>query len=154
LGPLCNPARAEAAVIGVADGSRVALMAAAARSLGIRRALVVHGSDGMDELTLAGPSRCARLEKGRIRNMTVTPARAGLKPRAGRVGRGGDPDRNARVATEILGGRRGAARDLVVLNAAAVLEIGGAARDLREGAALAAESLDRGAAAAKLEALR
>ncbi|MBI3447494.1 MAG: anthranilate phosphoribosyltransferase [Acidobacteria bacterium] len=154
LGPLCNPARAEAAVIGVADGARVVMMAQAARRLGMKRALVVHGSDGMDELTLAGASRCARLAGGKIRYMTIRPSRAGLRERAGRVGRGGDPDRNAREAIEILDGRRGGARDLVVLNAAAVLEIGGAARDLREGAALAAESLDRGAAASKLEALR
>lgn len=154
LGPLCNPARAARAVIGTADGSRISLMAEAARRLGMKRALVVHGADGMDELTLTGPSRCALLSGGRIRRLAIRPEDAGLRRRSRRSLLGGGLEENARRAIQILEGRRGASRDLVVLNTAAVLHVAGIARDLREGAALAALSLDSGRAAAKLQALR
>jgi anthranilate phosphoribosyltransferase len=154
LGPLCNPAGARHQVIGVYDGSRLRMMAEAARSLGVRRALVVHGSDGMDELTISGPTRCVELSGGRLRERLVRPEDAGLRRRPLRSVRGGGPEENARRALEIMEGRRGAGRDLVLLNAAAALVVGGAARTLKEGVLAAARSLDSGRAAAKLEALR
>ncbi len=154
LGPLCNPARAARQVIGVSDGSRLRMMAEAARELGTRRALVVCGSDGMDELTVSGESRCAALLDGKIRSVAIRPEDAGLRRHPLRAVRGGGPEVNARLAAEILGGRHGAGRDLVLLNAGAALQVGGAARTLRAGVVAAAESLDTGRAAATLEALR
>jgi anthranilate phosphoribosyltransferase len=154
LGPLCNPAGATRQVIGVFDGSRLRIMAEAARDLGVKRALVVHGLDGMDELTVTGPTRCVDLSDGRIRWRQILPEEAGLRRHPLRALVGGGPEVNARRAMDVLGGRRGAARDLVLLNAGAALLVGGAARTLREGVSAAAESLDTGRAAAKLEALR
>jgi len=154
LGPLCNPARAGKQLIGIYDGARLRMMAEAARDLGVRRALVVHGSDGMDELTVTGPSHAISLEGGVLRMLTIRPEDAGLKRHSLRSVRGGGPESNVRSAIAILAGKRCAGRDLVLLNAAAALHVGGLARGLREGARLAAESLDTGRAAAKLEALR
>lgn len=154
LGPLCNPAGATRQLIGVFDASRLRIMAEAARDLGVKRALVVNGFDGMDEMTVTGPTRCVDLSEGRIRWREVIPEDGGLRRHPLRALRGGGPEENARRAVDVLSGRRGAARDLVLLNAGAALLVGGAARTLREGVSAAAESLDTGRAAAKLEALR
>lgn len=154
LGPLCNPAEPRTQVIGLADPSRLEVMASAARSLGIRRVLVVHGSDGMDELTVTGTTRCVEVRDGKLRALSVRPEDAGLRRHPLRALRCRAPEENARRAAEVLEGRKGAARDVVLLNAAAVLHAGGAARSLREGARAAAEAIDTGRAAAVLDDLR
>ncbi|HKY33285.1 MAG TPA: anthranilate phosphoribosyltransferase [Candidatus Polarisedimenticolia bacterium] len=154
LGPLCNPAGARLHVMGIFDPSRARMVAEVLRRLGSRRAFIVHGSDGMDELTVTGPSLVTRLDKGAVRTTHVTPESAGLRRWPLAALRGGGPAENASRALAVLEGGRGAARDVTLLNAAAGLVVAGAARSLREGAALAAEAIDRGLAGEKLEALR
>jgi anthranilate phosphoribosyltransferase len=154
VGPLCNPARASRQLIGISEPSRLRMMAEAARDLGVRRALVVHGSDGMDELTVFASSRVASLENGIVREGTIRPEDAGMRRHARRTFRAGGVRESARAALQLLEGRTGAARDLVILNAGATLHVGGLARSLREGVSMAMESLDTGRAAAKLEHLR
>ncbi|HEY3175109.1 MAG TPA: anthranilate phosphoribosyltransferase [Candidatus Polarisedimenticolia bacterium] len=154
LGPLCNPAGARRQVMGIFDGRRLRPMAEVLRTLGTRRAMLVHGHDGMDELTVTGPTLVVELNEGRIRGTTVTPEDAGLRRWKLAALRGGAPEENAARALAVLEGGRGAARDITLLNAAAALVVGGAASTLREGAALAAETIDSGRARAKFEDVR
>ncbi len=152
LGPLCNPAAAAVQVVGVYEDRAVALVAEALARLGARRALVVHGSDGMDEITLTGPTRFAEVRDGRVRHGSVEPADFGL-PAVGGGFEGGDAMANAATVRAVLDGRPGPARDIVVMNAGAVLGAAGAAGSWREGAERAAAAIDTGAAAAKLAEL-
>lgn len=154
LGPLCNPLRPSHQVLGVFRHAHVPLMARALRELGTRRALVVHGHGGLDELSLEGPSEVAELHPdGSIRTFQLDPRDAGLAPAPLAALAGGDAPTNARLIRGILSGeRRDACRDVVLWNAAAALWIGGAARDMRAGVTLAAEAIDTGAARAKLDA--
>ncbi len=154
LGPLCNPAGAPRQVLGVFDRSMLRPMAEVLRSLGARRALLAHGSDGMDELTVTGATAVADLKDGAITLRTVTPEQAGLKRWKPSALRGGGPEENASRALAVLEGGGGAGRDVTLLNAAAALVVGGAASSFREGAALAAEAIDRGRAREKFEAFR
>lgn len=157
LGPLANPAGARRQVVGVSDPSLLPLVAASLRELGHLRAMVVHGEVGMDEISPMGSTRIAWLDEGRLVEGRVEPEELGMDrlPPDGRALAGGSPEENAHLIQEILAGRtRGAPRDLVVLNAAAAFHVGGMAGDLREGAALAVESLDTGAALRTLQALR
>lgn len=153
LGPLTNPAGAETQVMGVYDRSVVLLAAETLLRLGSRRALVVHGSDGTDEITLAGPTHYAEVRNGAVAQGFLTPADFGLEPGHMDGIAGGDAADNAAIIRSVLGGARGAARDIVLLNAGAVLRVAGLAADWREGASLAAESIDSGAAGRKLAEL-
>lgn len=153
LGPLTNPAGAALQVMGVFESQLVPLAAEALRSLGARRALVVHGSDGMDEITLTGATRFAELRDGAIRLGVLEPGDFGL-PRAGlETLAGGDRETNREILRAVLAGETGPARDIVLANAAAAIRVAGRVEDWREGVARAAESIASGAAAAKLAAL-
>jgi anthranilate phosphoribosyltransferase len=153
LGPLTNPARAAAQVIGVYDGALTEVMANVLKELGAVRAFVVHGEDGLDELSITGPSRVAELRDGWMRCYTVQPEDFGL-PRATLADlQGGSAADNAEIIRRILAGERGPKRDIVLLNAGAAITAGGKASEIREGIALAQQSIDSGAATARLERL-
>jgi anthranilate phosphoribosyltransferase len=154
LGPLCNPLRPSHQVLGVFRHAHVPLMARTLRELGTRRALVVHGHGGLDELSLEGPSEVAELSPdGTIRTFRLDPRDAGLALAPLTALAGGDAPTNARLIRGVLAGEdRGPCRAVVLWNAASALWIGGAAEDMRAGVALAAEAIDTGKALAKLEA--
>ena len=155
LGPLANPAGADAQLLGVYDRKLVPTLAHVLGNLGVRRALVVHGSDGLDEITLTGPTHAAYLEDGKVREETIDPRALGLTGCAREDLVGGPPAENARIALSILSGKdRGPRRSVVLLNAAAAILIGGAAQDLEEGMARAAAAIDSGAAMKRLERLK
>ena len=153
LGPLTNPAGANAQVIGVYSAALTDPLARVLAELGTVRAFVVHGADGLDEISNTGESRISEVREGTVRSFTVRPEDFGL-PRASIADlRGGDREGNAQIIRHILGGGDGPKRDIVLMNAAAALVVGGKARDLKEGVALAAHSIDSGAAQRKLAAL-
>ncbi|MFA5266796.1 MAG: anthranilate phosphoribosyltransferase [Methanoregula sp.] len=152
LGPLANPAGAQAQVLGVYNPDLTRPMAEVLRILGLSRAMVVHGS-GLDEITTTGETRVCELNGGAIRNYTLNPAMFGIAPASLPDLRGGDAQENARIIHEILAGEKGAGRDIVLMNAGAAICIGGQARDLHEGIGSAASSIDSGCASARLDAL-
>ncbi len=153
LGPLLNPLDVERQLVGVYANELVEPLAAALGDLGAERALVVHGSDGLDELTTMGPSHVALLEDDRLQGFDVDPQAYGLPPPVAGALRGGDAQENAKILREVLEGEVGARRDVVALNAGAALWVAGMAEDLGEGLVLARESLDSGAARERLERL-
>ncbi|HYG83011.1 MAG TPA: anthranilate phosphoribosyltransferase [Pyrinomonadaceae bacterium] len=154
LGPLTNPAGARRQLIGVWHRALAEPVAEALVRLGTERAWVVHGSDGLDEVTLAGATFVAEAHGGRVKTFETKPEAFGFERAELAHLRGGDADANARIIRAVLDGtRRDAARALVVANAAAALLVGGSAEDLRSAAGLAEESIDSGAALAKLEEL-
>jgi anthranilate phosphoribosyltransferase len=155
LGPLTNPARAPRQIIGVWHASLVEKMARTLAALGTERAWVVHGADGLDEVTLADKTLVGEARAGSdVRLFEITPEDFDLERAPLETLRGGDAAENARTIRSVLEGtRRDAARSLVIANAAAALHVGGAAEDLRAAARLASESIDGGAALAKLERL-
>ncbi|MFH1061204.1 MAG: anthranilate phosphoribosyltransferase, partial [Pseudomonadota bacterium] len=153
LGPLTNPAGATAQVLGVYDAALVTPLAEVLGSLGCASAYVVHGPGGLDELASTGVNQVARLNFGRVESFSLRPEELGLKRGDPAELKGGLPPENARLCLALLNGQRGAARDTVLMNAAAALAAAGAASGLREGVALAARSLDGGAALARLEGL-
>lgn len=153
LGPLCNPAGVSRQVLGVYSRKWLEPMAETLKNLGSVHAWVVHGSDGMDELTTTGPSTVAELVDGDIHVFEVTPADAGL-PLAELAGlKGGDAAVNAAKLRALLQGETGPYRDIVLLNTAAALIVAGKAQSLAEGASLAAASIDTGAASIALDKL-
>ena len=154
LGPLTNPAGASAQLMGVPAPHFAPLMGEVLGLLGCRRALVVHGEDGLDEITLSGRTRVCEVFDGSIRSYELDPEDFGIGRRPVRSLSGGTAADNASIAERVLRGERGPRRDVVLLNAAAALYAAGVAGGLSEGVELAAESIDSGAAAAKLEALR
>lgn len=145
LGPLCNPAGAKYQALGVADASLAGRMADVLQRLGVERAIVFHAGDGMDELSVSGPSFVIEID-GRRREYQLDPTELGLSVAPLDSVRGGGPEENAKLAREVLGGARGPRRDVVLLNAAAALRAAGAARDWKEGLGLAADSIDSGRA--------
>jgi len=152
LGPLSNPANAKRQVLGVFDSRWVEPLARVLGTLGAVRAWVVHG-DGLDELTTTGQTQVAEWREGGVRLFNITPEAVSL-PRAAMADlRGGDPAHNAQALREVLAGKRGAYRDIVLLNAAAAFLVAERAETLREGIVLAAASIDEGAARAALEGL-
>lgn len=153
LGPICNPARVRHHLLGVFDHAWVVPIAEALRALGSERAWVVHGHDGLDELTTTGPTTVACLEDGKITTFEVTPEDAGLARVSLAELKGGDGAHNAEALRGLLAGAPGPYRDIVLLNAAAALIVGGRASSLAEGAALAEEAIRSGRAAAALEKL-
>jgi anthranilate phosphoribosyltransferase len=153
LGPLLSPVGARYQVVGVYSADLVEPLAAALSQLGAIRALVVHGSDGLDELTTTGTSRAALVHQGKVESLEVDAAGLGLATATTADLAGGDAARNAAITREILAGRSGPPRDVVLLNAAAALWVVEAVPDLESGLVAAAASIDEGRAAAKLEAL-
>ena len=155
LGPLCNPAGAQVQVVGVPEARWVRPVAEVLRRLGSQRALVVHGTDGLDELTLAGASLMAdTADAGEIQPREVRPEDAGVPAADPAALRGGTPAENAGITLAVLSGEPGPRRDVVLLNAAAALVAAGLAADLAAGVGLARRAIDSGAALARLEALR
>ena len=153
LGPLSNPAGVKRQMVGVFSRQWVQPLAQVLKNLGAEAIWVVHGSDGLDEITLTGPTFVAALEKGEIRTFEVTPEDAGL-PRCGNDAlKGGDGDANAVALQSVLDGKTSPYRDVALLNAAAALIVAGRARDMKEGVAIGQKSLDSGAAAARLKRL-
>ena len=153
LGPLTNPAHASAQVVGVYSESLVEKLAHALQMLGLKRALVVHGADGLDEITITGPSKVAELRDGKVQSYEVAPEEFGLHRSSMGDIEGGDVEDNARIIRNILAGEKSPKRDVVLLNAAAALVAAGRADSIAHGIRLAAESLDSGAAQKKLEKL-
>ena len=153
LGPLTNPAGATRQLLGVFSDTLVRPVAEVLRALGSERAWVVHGRDGLDELTVFARSHVAELRDGEIREFELDPAAAGLAHTERDGIRGGDAGANAARVRAVLAGEKGAARDIVLLNAGAALVAGGASDTLEAGVAMAAAAIDRGAAAAKLAEL-
>jgi anthranilate phosphoribosyltransferase len=153
LGPLSNPAGVKRQMVGVFSRQWVQPLAQVLKNLGAESVWVVHGSDGLDEITLTGPTAVAALENGDIRTFEVTPEEAGLSRIDGAALKGGDPDANAVALQGVLSGKPSAYRDVALLNAAAALIVAGRAKTLKDGVAMAAESLDSGAAAARLKHL-
>lgn len=150
LGPLTNPAGAGAQVIGVYADDRVRLVADALNRLGVRRAFVVHGSDGLDEITTTGPTHIAEVRGGEVMEAEVAPGDFGVETAQAEDLAGGEADENALLLERILEGVHGPRRDVVVVNAAAALVAAGKADTFIEGAQKASESIDSGAAKAKL----
>ena len=153
LGPLTNPAGANAQVIGVYSDALTEPLARALAELGTLRAYVVHGDDGLDEISNTGPSHISEVREGVVRSSTVRPEDFGLPRSSLQDLRGGDREENAAIVRHVLAAEAGPRRDIVLMNAAAALVVGGKAQDFKEGVALAAESVDSGAAAAKLAGL-
>ncbi|RJO61890.1 MAG: anthranilate phosphoribosyltransferase [Dehalococcoidia bacterium] len=153
LGPLTNPAGAQTQVLGVAREPLLEKMAGALKSLGLRHALVVHGEDGLDEITITGKTHVCELKDGQIRRYTICPEDCGLsRAEAGSI-KGGSAADNAAILRGILSGEGGPRRDVVLLNAAAALVAGDKVATMSEGVALARQVLDSGKALAKLEQL-
>jgi anthranilate phosphoribosyltransferase len=153
LGPLANPAGVERQLMGVFSEHWIEPLAQVLGRLGSRFAWVVHGSDGLDELTTTGPTHVAQWDGATVRRFEVTPEDAGLPLASPADLKGDDPAHNADAIRAVLAGRSGPLRDAVVLGAAGALIVAGRARSLREAAALAAQSIDGGAALAALEKL-
>ncbi|MDR3562572.1 MAG: anthranilate phosphoribosyltransferase [Negativicutes bacterium] len=154
LGPLTNPVGAAYQLMGVYDRSLTAKLAEVLLSLGVRRAMVVHGLDGMDEISTAAPTQVSEVVDGAVKSYILDPTEYGFPSCSADDYRGGTPDENAEIIERVLQGKRDRRRDIVLINAAAALSVAGKAEGLREGLALAAASIDSGAALAKLEALR
>ena len=153
LGPLSNPAGVKRQMVGVFSRHWVQPLAQVLKNLGSESVWVVHGSDGLDEITLTGPSFVASLHNGEITTFEVKPEDAGLNCCTVDALKGGDADANAIALQSVLNGKPSAYRDVALLNAAAALIVAGRARDLKEGVAIGAQSLDSGAAAARLKHL-
>ncbi|SEI05386.1 anthranilate phosphoribosyltransferase [Tardiphaga sp. OK245] len=153
LGPLSNPAGVTRQMVGVFSRQWVLPLAQVLKNLGSESAWVVHGSDGLDEITLTGPTFVAALENGNIRSFEISPEDAGL-PRTGPDSlKGGDAQENAASLQAVLDGKPSAFRDVALLNAAAALVVAGKVKDVKEGVALGQKSLDSGAALEKLKRL-
>jgi anthranilate phosphoribosyltransferase len=153
LGPLLNPMGVQLQLIGVYSSELVEPLAEALGELGAVRALVVHGSDGLDEITTRGPTDVALLDEGGVSSFSIDPVGLGIpSPLPGAL-RGGTAVENAKIVRSLLDGERGARRDIVLINAGGALWVAGAAENLEEGMELARESIDSGAARKRLETL-
>jgi anthranilate phosphoribosyltransferase len=153
LGPLTNPAGATAQLLGVYDPKLTEMFADVLKNMGTKRAFVVHGLDGLDEVTITGETRVAELKDGIIRTYNIHP-----RDYVGQIHelaaiRGGDPAANAQITRDVLSGKKGACRDVVLLNAALAVVAGEKADNMKDGIRLAAECIDSGAAVKKLQAL-
>ncbi|HEX9780622.1 MAG TPA: anthranilate phosphoribosyltransferase, partial [bacterium] len=154
IGPLANPAPIAFQLAGVPEARLAEPMAEALSRLGIRHGLIVHGSDGLDEVTTTGPSTILEVRGGRVERRTCDPAELGIPPARPEALRGGDPATNARMAAGVLDGVRSPVRDLIILNAAWALVAAEKTADVREALAQAAESVDSGKAKRILERVR
>ncbi len=153
LGPLTNPAGATRQLIGAPSPAAAELIAGALAALGCARGFVVHGSDGLDEITTTGPTLALEVRGGAIAHHTLTPEDFCVERGSANDLKGGDSAENATITRAILAGEKGPKRDIVLVNAAAVLVAAGRAEDFKEGVQKAAESIDSGAARRKAEDL-
>lgn len=153
LGPLSNPASVKRQMIGTFSRHWIEPMAQVLNNLGSESIWVVHGSDGLDEITTTGPTAVAELKSGKVRTFEISPEDAGLQTARPDALRGGDAEHNAKALLDVLKGKPGPFRDVSLLNAAAALIVAGKAKDLKEGAALAAKSIDSGEAEGRLDRL-
>ncbi|VAX24945.1 Anthranilate phosphoribosyltransferase [hydrothermal vent metagenome] len=151
LGPLTNPAGARRQVIGVYDKALVEPIANVLARLGSDSVFVVHGCDGLDEITITGSTHVARMKDGKVNTFTIKPEDFGIKASPASEIKGGDATANAKITRDILGGIKGAMRDVTVLNASAAICAGGLAESIKEAIAIAEESIDSGKATGKLE---
>ena len=154
LGPLTNPAGVKSQIMGVYSAELTGMLAQALGNLGLSRAFVVHGMDGLDEITITDKTKVSEYRDGQVRDFFVHPSDFGLKTGKREDLKGGDATENAKITLEVLKGEKGARRDIVLLNASAALTASGKAKDFKEGIALAVRSLDSGAALKKLEELK
>lgn len=154
LGPLTNPAGASHQLMGVYDAKLLPIVAEVLRELNVQRALVVAGEDGLDELTVTGKSYITELRDGNIHSYEVEPEQFGLNRHEKDSLRGGDAAQNAKIIANVFAGERGAARDVVLLNAGAILYLSNRARTIEEGVIRAAELIDDGHVASKLDHIR
>ena len=153
LGPLTNPAGAKSQVLGVYDVRLTEPLAHVLKNLGSRHVFVVHGADGLDEITTTGKTFVTELKDGEVRSFVINPEDFGVKRANKEDLIGGTVEENAKIVLDILQGEKGAKRDVIVLNASAAIVTGGLASDFAEGIRLASESIDSGKAMKKLEAL-
>jgi anthranilate phosphoribosyltransferase len=153
LGPVTNPLEARHQLTGVYDEARTEMMAEALGTVGTERAIVVAGSDGLDEITITGPTKLSEYDSGRIETRHVLPEDFGLPRAAGESLAGGDPEQNARLLIQILDGEKNPLRDCILANASAAMVAAGKAGDFGEGVAVAAEAIDSGKARRTLRAL-
>jgi len=153
LGPLSNPAGVKRQMVGVFSRQWIEPLARVLKNLGAEAAWVVHGSDGLDEITTAGPTHVAALEDGAVRSFEITPEDAGLQRVRPEALRGGEAKENAAALHDVLKGKKTAFREVAVLNAAAGLMVAGRAGELKEAVALAQKAIDSGEAKARLERL-
>ena len=153
LGPLTNPAGAKRQLLGVYDGALTEALAGVLGQLGSERALVVHGSDGLDEITLTGPTQVSELRDGQVSTRQIDPRDFGLQRASAEALQGGDAAYNAHILREVLDSREGPRRDVVLINAAAAIAVGGRAEDMTAGLELARASIDSGRARRALERL-
>ena len=154
LGPMSNPAFVKRQLVGVFDRRWLKPVAEGLHQLGLERALVVHGQDGMDEITTTAKTWAASLENGKVTEIEISPEDIGVKRATLDQIKGGDAMHNAEAIKQVLAGEKNAFRDIVLLNSAAALMVAGKAQDLKQGAALAAQSIDSGKAAAALATLQ
>jgi anthranilate phosphoribosyltransferase len=154
LGPICNPAGVRRQLIGIYAREWLEPVAHVLAELGTEKAWIVHGADGLDELSTTGPTRVAMLEDGRITLREIVPEDAGIERTSLAALKGGTADDNARAIRELLSGAKGAFRNIVLLNASAALIAAGQASTLKDGVAQAAEAIDKGRAATALEQAR
>jgi len=153
LGPLSNPAGVKRQMVGVFSRQWIEPLAHVLKNLGSESVWVVHGSDGLDEITTAGPTHVAALENGAVRTFEITPEEMGLQRVKSEALRGGEAKENAQALVDVLKGKRGAFRDVAVLNAAAALVVAARTKDLKRALALAQTSIDSGEAASRLQRL-
>lgn len=153
LGPLTNPAGANAQLVGAPSAKAAELIAGALVALGLERGFVVHGSDGLDEITTTGPTLAFEIRDGGVHRRTLVPEQFGVAEARIEDLKGGGPERNYAIARAVLTGARGPQRDIVLVNASAALVAGGRAAAFREGVALAAQVIDSGAAWRKVQDL-
>jgi anthranilate phosphoribosyltransferase len=153
LGPLSNPAGVKRQMVGVFSRQWIEPLAHVLKNLGTEAAWVVHGSDGLDEITTAGPTHVAALERGAVRTFEINPEELGLQRVKAEALRGGDAKHNAQALVEVLKGRKGAFRDVAVLNAAAGLMVAGRAKALEQAVEIAQKSVDSGEAEGRLQRL-
>jgi anthranilate phosphoribosyltransferase len=153
LGPLSNPASVKRQMIGTFSKQWIEPMAQVLKNLGSNCVWVVHGSDGLDEITTSGTTSVAALENGKIRTFEITPEDAGLTRAKPEALRGGNAGENAKALLDVLKGKPGPFRDVSIINAAAALIVAGKVKDLKSGAALAAKSIDSGEAEGRLDRL-
>jgi anthranilate phosphoribosyltransferase len=153
LGPLSNPAGVRRQMVGVFSRQWVEPLAQVLKNLGSESAWVVHGSDGLDEITISGSTHVAALENGAVRLFEISPENVGFTRARPEALRGGDATENAEALLEVLKGKKSAFRDVAILNAAAGLIVAGRAKDLLQGVALAAKSIDSGEAEGRLDRL-
>jgi len=154
LGPLTNPAKASAQVLGVFNPDLTEVMATVLGNLGIKRAMVVHGMDGLDEISISDKTKVSEQKNGKVKTSFIKPEDFGMKKGKKEDILGGSINENVKIAYAVLKGEeKGPKRDVVLINAAAAIYVGGKAKDLKEGVKLAAKSIDSGAAYKKVEEL-